>query len=90
MAGRRDAMVTPIRPEIEPRYDGEREMVDYLASKVRQYADEAGAPPTAVAVVFLSDFGEFDQAYSWSPGEHRRHATCARAAVLLTKRALDK
>lgn len=71
---------TPIRPDIVPRFDGEREMLDFLASKLREYCDEAGQAPAAVAVVFLSDLGEHDQ---------RRHVTSSRAAGLLLKRATE-
>lgn len=80
----------PIRPGIVPEYDGERETVDYLASKVRDYTQRAGRAPDAVAVVFVSDYGDHDVAYSWTAGEQRRAATCSRAAFLLTRRALGK
>lgn len=82
-----DDQPVPIRPGIVPEFDGEREMAEYLAMMVRDYAQRAGRAPEAVAVVFVSDFGDHDYAYSFCPGEQRRAATCARAAHLLLRRA---
>lgn len=79
----------PIRPGVLPEFDGEREMVDYLAGRVRLYAQRFGRAPTAAAVAFISDMGDADEAHSWTPGEQRRGATCSRASVLFLQRALD-
>lgn len=77
---------TPIRADIVPQFDGEREMVDYLVGRVRIYAERWGRAPAAAAVVFLSDYGEADEAHSWTPGPLRKGASCARAAALLLER----
>lgn len=84
---------TPIRADIEPEFDAERELVDYFMGKVRKFRLETGRAPESVAVALMgdNDKGSFSTlAHSWSLKDERtRFETCSIAAAMLTKRAFD-
>lgn len=82
----------PIRSDIEPTVDVEREMVDYCRDRLAAYCKKHGTPPATIAIALVgSNHAEaVSEAYSWSPKDEnlsRLHA-CSTAAALLFKRAL--
>lgn len=84
--------VTPIRPEVAPKLDVEREMLDFFAMKLRDYVAENGEPRSVAFVLVGPDRGDASStAYSWAPGdeESSRLQCCATAAAVLMKRAID-
>lgn len=86
------ADVHPITADVQPQLDIEREMLDYVSMKLRDYVTGNGEPPFAIALVLVGrDHGEAKtEASSWAPGDEdsSRLHTCAVAAAVLTKRAL--
>ena len=84
--------VAPIRPDIEPTVDVERELRDYTWDRIRGYVERNGEPPVSIAIVLLGrdHGGSADEAHSWSPGEEERSRLhcCSTASALLLKRAL--
>ena len=86
------ADVHPITADVQPTLDIEREMLDYVAMKLRDYVTAIGEPPFSIALVLVGrDHGEAKtEASSWAPGDEdsSRLHTCAVASVALTKRAL--
>lgn len=82
--------IVPIKPEIEPTIDVEREMLDFTAMKLRDYVQEYGAPASiALVLIGPNKAGSHTLAYSWSPKDSTsRFHTCSVAAMALSKRAL--
>ena len=84
--------VTPIRPEVAPTLDVEREMLDFFAMNLRGYIEEHGEPPRSLAFVLVGpDRGDAcSTGYSWTPGdeESSRLHCCATASAVLMKRAI--
>lgn len=82
----------PIRPDVVPALDVEREMADHVRETVREYIEENGVPPVTIAFVLIGedDGAAATIARSWSPGreERSRLQACATAAAVLWKRAL--
>ncbi len=81
---------TPIKADIEPKFDIEREMIDYFMKELRQFRLVAGVPPDCVAVVLLGSNDEtlHSRCNSWSIDENAtRLGTCSMAAALFLKRA---
>lgn len=82
----------PIRPDVEPTLDIEREMADHVRESVRDYIAENGGPPVTIAFVLIGpdDGAHAAIARSWSPGNEQRSRlqACATAAAVLMKRAL--
>lgn len=84
---------TPIRPDVVPSLDVEREMVDHVRETIREYIEEHGGPPVSIAFVLIgpSEGDTAATARSWSPGNEQRSRlqVCATASAMLMKRALD-
>lgn len=84
--------VSPIGPGIVPEIDVEREMIQFVAEKLRDYRETYGMVPEGIAVVFVGqDHSDgVSVAQSWSPGneERSRLHCCAVGSALLMKRAL--
>lgn len=84
--------VTPLRPDVMPALDVEREMLDFVAMKLRDYVTETGASPRSIALVLVGpDHGDaLSIGYSWTPGdeESSRLQCCAVASAVLMKRAI--
>ena len=83
--------VVPITPNVEPQLDVEREMLDFVAMKLREYCAEHGEPASIALVLLGGDTGDgYTIAYSWSPGDENRSRLqcCAVASAVLMKRAL--
>jgi hypothetical protein len=82
----------PIRSGIEPEFDTERELQDYLMMKLRRFREDTGSAPNAVAIVLLGDRDDgtlATLAHSWSPDNSRsRFETCSMGSALLTQRAI--
>lgn len=78
--------VHPIRPEIIPTLDVERELIDYCAEKIRMHYATHGEV-NSIAFVLI---GEVSTAHSWSPRHESasRGECCGYAAALLLKRAV--
>jgi len=81
----------PIRKNIEPEFDTEREMLDYCAKELREFREHAGIAPMRIAIVLIGDDGEaqHSRCNSWSIEGASRLETCSMAAALLTKRAVE-
>lgn len=83
--------VTPIRPEVAPTLDVEREMLDFFTMRLRQYVDQYGEP-RSLAIVFVGpDSGaSVSEASSWTPTDDNssRLQCCATASAVLMKRAI--
>lgn len=81
----------PIRSEIEPKEDLEREIIDWLMKEVRLFREHTGLPPGRIALVLIgndANEGQFTRCNSWSPEGGTRFETCSMAAMLFTQRAL--
>lgn len=82
----------PIRPDVVPTVDAEREMLNFFAAKLRENCDLNGRPPHSVAFVFVSHdkVGQQTEGYSWSPTdeESTKLHTCSVASAVLLKRAV--
>lgn len=76
----------PIRAGVQPRFDAERELVDFMALKVEGHIRDFGEPPEDVALVLGSGKGR--SVSSWTLcGDGDKAATCGAAAALLLVRA---
>lgn len=84
--------ITPIRPDVAPRMDITREMLQYVSECLNDYVAEHGEPPVSIAFVLIGpDKGDsVTNGYSWSPGDEdkSRLQSCAVASAVLMKRAL--
>lgn len=80
----------PIRDNIVPGFDEEREMLDYCAKELREFREEAGFAATRIAMVLIGTNGEiqFSRCNSWAPADSTKIETCSMAAALLLKRAI--
>lgn len=84
--------VVPIRDGIEPEIDVEREMLDYVRDKLKEYREAYGEPPGSIALALIGeprgDAGSL--AHSWSPKNDNasRLHTCGAAATMFMHRAL--
>ena len=83
-------VVTPIRKDVDPKLDEERELLDWCMTQVRRHKKHCS--PTSVAIVLLghTDDGKFITTInSWSLDEKRtRIETCSVASTLLLQRAM--
>lgn len=77
--------IRPIRPDIEPTMDVERELIDWCIEQVRGHVKAHGAP-RSIAIALI---GQTSTVNSWSPGneDQLRGECCGYAAALLLKRA---
>lgn len=82
----------PIRPDVEPAFDVERELGQYCAERIRSYVERFGHPPQSIAIVLIGGMGEISEAHSWTPLDetHSRGEACAYAALLLNERAAGR
>lgn len=84
--------VTPISKGLVPSIDVEREMISFVAERLRKYREDYGVVPTSIAVVLVgADEGDaYSVAHSWSPADENKSLlqVCSTAAALLWKRAL--
>jgi hypothetical protein len=83
----------PIREGVVPSLDLEREMMDYLQTKLRQFKDSAGQPPTRIMLA-LGGKGENERFHTitntWDArDEHTKSENCGLAVILFTQRALE-
>jgi hypothetical protein len=84
-------MIVPIKSDIEPQFDTERELADFAATEIRRFCAHVGAAPQAIAIVLIGkdDSGTYTKVNSWSPDSSRsRFETCSMGAALLTERAI--
>jgi len=56
--------IQPIRSDIVPELDVEREMIDFCMAKVREFAKERGEP-RSIALVLIGE--NADHVASWTP-----------------------
>lgn len=80
----------PIRSEVTPKFDGEREVIDFCALRVREFAFNQGHPPTRVVMVLMgkdaSGQGEASTTSFWDTMDTRtRSEMRGHAAVLLLR-----
>lgn len=81
----------PIREGVEPRIDTGRELLDFCQSKIAQYAEEYGSPPTSIAMVLSGEKNgcRATDAYSWDASETwTQLITCSVASAMMMKRAI--
>ncbi len=82
----------PIRDGVIPELDVEREILDLCHTQLRRFKEQAGCPPTQIAIALIGK-GDDDKLYtraqSWDAKEDRyRIETCSLASTLFLKRAL--
>lgn len=83
--------VTPLRPDVMPALDVEREMLDFVTTRLREYCADHGEPRSIAFVLVGPDTGDATTiAYSWTPTneEASRLQCCATASAVLMKRAI--
>lgn len=84
--------IAPIRSDVAPQLDVEREMLDFVALQLQSYRADYGCAPASIALVLVGDAtgDEGTDATSWTPANDRmsRLHVCAIAAAVLWKRAL--
>lgn len=86
--------IVPIRDNIEPGIDAERELIDWCLTRLRTFREDAGVPPEQIAIVLIG-LDRNDEMYSlansWDVYSRRtRLETCSMAATLLTARAMGQ
>ncbi len=83
----------PIRDGILPELDVEREMLDLCQTQLLRFKEQAGCPPSQIAIALIGKNGDtlHTRTHSWdAKEEHRRIETCSVAAALFTRRAIAK
>lgn len=82
----------PIRRDVLPKLDVEREMLAFVDEKLNDYRRQYGEPPFAIAMVLVGPdkSDSASSACSWAPGneDSSRLMTCSVASALLLKRAI--
>lgn len=82
--------IVPIRSGVEPEFDAERELIDYCATKVREYATRHGVAPTRIVVCLMGKTGCDEQSYQtscWDVLDTRTESEmCGHAIALLAKK----
>jgi hypothetical protein len=83
----------PIRAGVKPETDFGRELLDYCTSKITDFTQDCGTPPTSIALVLSGerDGRKFTNAYSWDASEKQtRLEICSLASAVLLKRAIEQ
>lgn len=80
--------VRPIRPGIEPEFDSERELIDFVRERVREFCGDHDAPRS---IAFVVTSGQRAVAHSWTmETDVSRGECCGYAAALLMERAVGR
>lgn len=86
--------VVPIRDGIRPEFGNERELLDYCQQQIRDFAKDAGVPPTRIMIALAThapDGRLHVKTNSWdTEGKFACVENCGLAAMLFTERAISR